>query len=205
MDKEKRMAGDFEIQQALHIGDKEIVYGVNLNGSSGIEYLVADYHWNELFAEYSNAGASNDYLEIITEYVNRIQQQIEKVKAERDAVTVPTDIITAEQCYPNDYKESIEGKVIAIKASALRPEHRRADVQIVYVTGGFGSKENARGNAVYVDYLYSGEHTRFERYDVQGVLKPEYYPDWVKDKLKLYENKQEHQQEKNPKYKEMER
>lgn len=200
MEKDKRMAGDFEIQQALHIGDKEIVYGVNLNGDSGIEYLVADYHWNELYAEYTNAGASNDYLEIITEYANRIQQQIEKLKAEREAVTVPLEIITAKQCYPNDYKESIEGKVVAIKATALRPEHRRADVQIVYVTGGNGSKANARGNAVYVDYLYSGQHTRFERYDVQGVLKPEAYPEWVKEKLSAY-----HQREKKPKEKEMER
>lgn len=200
MEKEKRMAGDFEIEQAIHIGDKEIVYGVNLNGDSGIEYLVADYHWNELYAEYTNAGVSNDYLEVMTEYVSRIQQQIEKVKTERDAVTVPMEIITADHCYPNDYNESIEGKVVAIKATALRPEYRRADVQIVYVTGGNGAKENARGNAVYVDYLYSGQHTRFERYDVQGVLKPECYPEWVKEKLSAYNHR-----EKNPKEKEMER
>jgi hypothetical protein len=57
---------------------------------------------------------------------------------------------------------------------------------------------------VFCNYLYSGEHTRFERYEVQGVLKPEHYPKWVAEKLKLLEAKQT-QQNKKPKIKEMER
>lgn len=40
MDKEKRMVGDYEITQAIHIGDREIVMGENLNEEH--PYFVAD-------------------------------------------------------------------------------------------------------------------------------------------------------------------
>ena len=43
MDMEKRMAGDYEITQALRIGDKEIVLGRNRAAQPGQEFLCAFY------------------------------------------------------------------------------------------------------------------------------------------------------------------
>jgi len=49
------------------------------------------------------------------------------------------------------------------------------------VIGGFGAHANSRGSAVYCTHLNNGEHTRFERYQVLGVVKE--LPDWAKDSL----------------------
>ena len=49
--KEKRMAGDFEIIHALHIGDKEIVLGENPAGASDERYMCAFCEENALFGE----------------------------------------------------------------------------------------------------------------------------------------------------------
>ncbi|NLB82151.1 MAG: hypothetical protein GX800_11220 [Clostridiaceae bacterium] len=204
MDKEKRVAGDYTIIEAIHIGNKEIVIGENMQAKDGHCYMVADYTYNELFERYDNCMISNSYIEIAELFVQRLTQQVEQVNAEQDKMNIPFEVITSDMCYPNIYNESIEGKVVAIKANVLRPEHRHAASQIVYVTGGNGSRANARGNAVFCNYVYSGEHTRFERYDVQGVLKPEHYPKWVAEKLKLLEAKRAEQTPK-PKSKEMER
>lgn len=204
MDKEKRMAGDYTIIQAIHIGNKEIVLGEDMQNKDGHCYLVADYSYNELFERYDNCIIGDSYIELAEVFAQRLTQQVEQVKTEQDKMNIPFEVISADMCYSNSYSESIEGKVVAIKADVLRPEHRHAASQIVYVTGGNGSRANAMGNAVFCNYLYSGEHTRFERYEVQGVLKPEHYPKWVAERLKLLEAKRAEQTPK-PKIKEMER
>lgn len=204
MEEEKRMAGDYTIIQAIHIGDKEIVICENMQAKDGHCYMVADYTCNELFERYENCMISNSYIEVAELFTQRLTQQVEQVKAKQDEMKIPFEVITADMCYPNDYGESIEGKVVAIKANVLRPEYRHAASQIVCIMGGNGSHANARGNAVFCNYLYFGEHTRFERYEVQGVLKPQHYPEWVTEKLKLLEAKQA-EQNKKPKNKEMER
>ena len=64
----------------------------------------------------------------------------------------------------------------------LRSEYQRADRQLYLVTGGFGASANSRGSAVFCKNLHTGEHTRFERRDVLGEVKPERLPDWAKKK-----------------------
>ena len=50
---EKRMAGDYEIIQAVHIGDREVVLGENPQDETGMKYMCACCRPNALFAEYS--------------------------------------------------------------------------------------------------------------------------------------------------------
>jgi hypothetical protein len=50
------------------------------------------------------------------------------------------------------------------------------------VGGGFGAGANSRGNAVFCHHLNNGKQTRFERYDIQGEVKPEHLPKWAKEK-----------------------
>ncbi len=54
MDMEKRMAGDYEITQALRIGDKEIVLGRNRAAQPGQEFLCAFYESNAILGMYSD-------------------------------------------------------------------------------------------------------------------------------------------------------
>lgn len=56
MDIEKRMAGDYEITAAMHIGDKEIVIGENL-ADKNTPYMVAYCERNELLARYYDVQA----------------------------------------------------------------------------------------------------------------------------------------------------
>ena len=38
---EKRMAGDYEVIQAVHIGDREVVLGENPQDETGMKYMCA--------------------------------------------------------------------------------------------------------------------------------------------------------------------
>ena len=178
------MAGSYEIVQALHIGEKEVVLGIDEANTNGQKYMVAYCFTNELFSSYEDGLVSDNYAEIVKYYGERVAEQAETMKTQLEQLDIPTEVITAEQCYTNDYGESIDGKVIAIKASCIRPEYQRADSQIFLVDGGFGANANSRGSAVFCYNVYSGKHTRWERRDVEGVIKDEALPDWAKDKLK---------------------
>lgn len=49
MDNEIRKAGDYEITHSIHIGDRELVLGENLNAEGGNFYLAAYCKINGLF------------------------------------------------------------------------------------------------------------------------------------------------------------
>ena len=178
----KRMAGCWEILHSLHIGDKEVVFGENKTDSSEARYMCAYCQANDLFRGYDECMASDDYLEIMELYTERITGQIEAVKAEIAEKQIPMTTITAEQCHPNDLSKSIDGKIVAIRADVLRREYQTADHQLVLVRGGFGAQANSRGSAVYVTNLYDGKESRFERRDIQGEIKPEHIPHWALEK-----------------------
>lgn len=182
---DKRMVGDtdYEVKHAIHVGDKEILFAVDMNADKGLYYLVCNATRNELFEQFADGSGSGDYLEMMKEFIDRVGVQIETVRSEQEQINLPDTIFTAEHCFPNDYKQSIDGKVVAIRADIFRPEYRRGDNQLVLVAKGFGANANARGNAVFCYHLNNGKHTRFERHDVQGEVKPECMPDWAKKGL----------------------
>jgi hypothetical protein len=179
---EKRMAGAYEILYAIHIGDKEIVFGENPDMSAPTRYFAGWCDKGDFYERYIG-DETGDYLEAMKKFISDLSEQIEKVEQERAAVTVPMAPITAEQCYPNDLSQNIEGKVVAVRAGVLRSEYQTADRQLVLVTGGFGSHANSRGSAVFCTNLYSGKHTRWERRDIQGEVKPKHIPEWAKERL----------------------
>ena len=41
---EKRMAGDYEVIQAVHIGDREVVLGENPQDETGMKYMLSLIH-----------------------------------------------------------------------------------------------------------------------------------------------------------------
>ncbi|MCG9968403.1 hypothetical protein L9W92_10095 [Pelotomaculum terephthalicicum JT] len=185
MAEEKRMVDTYEVTHAIHVGDREILFAVD-DGKTDCPYMVCDCTWDNPLGidHYFNVVGSADYLEMMSEFTNRVRAQLEAVKAERDKITVPLSPFALEHCTPNDYGESIENKVVVIRAERLRPEYRTADKQLVLAVGGFGAYANARGRAVYTVNLYSGKEYRWNREDILGVLKTEYMPDWAKEQLK---------------------
>ncbi len=184
---EKRMAGDYEIIYALHIGAREVVVGVN----PAHEYLCGYCTENEIFSSYTDNVLSDDYLAIMEVFTQRVQGQIEAAKAERKTVRIPLSLITAEQCFPPEATGSFVDKVVAIKPDSLRYEYQRADRQLLLVTGGNGARRDARGSAVFGINLFTGHKAgRWERWDIMGEVKPEHIPDWAKERLNVIRREQ---------------
>lgn len=96
---EKRMAGCWEILHALHIGDKEVVVGENLTAPNEARYMCAYCTANDIMRGYNECMASDDYLEIMELYTERITGQIEAVKAEIAERQLPDMTISADQCH----------------------------------------------------------------------------------------------------------
>jgi len=181
----KRMIADtgYEIKQAIHIGDKEIVYAENMQEENGNFYFVGNYTHNELIGQYADCLTGNDYLEAMQEFVNRVNGQIEAVKAEHEKSAWTPDLFTAEHCYPHDYSQKIEDKVMAVRADIFRREYRRGENQLVLVTGGNGALPNPSGTKVYYKRLSDGHEGYVRRNEILGEVKPECMPDWAAKKL----------------------
>lgn len=185
MDDEKRMVDTYEVKHAIHIGDKEILFGVD-DKKTDCPYMVCNCTWDNPLGidHYFNAVGSADYLEMMTEFTCRVTEQLETVKVEKSKITVPLKPFTLEHCIENNSGHNLENKVVIIRMERLRPEYRTADKQLVLVTGGFGAHANSRGRAVYTTNLYSGKESRWNRGDILGVVKPECMPDWANERLK---------------------
>ena len=66
IEQEKRMAGDYVILHAFHIGDREIVLGENPAAERNERYMCAFCDSNGLMAGYTEVMVSDDYPELAT-------------------------------------------------------------------------------------------------------------------------------------------
>ena len=189
---EKRMADNYEITQAIPIGDKEVVMG--MDETNAMPYFCAFYSKNGICGSYSDCMVSDDYVEIMEIFSERVREQCEKVREEQEKITVPMEPITADMCLSLAYDTSLVGKVAAVRLDALKPEYRSAPDQLVYVTGGIGARGKARGSACICTNLYSGKSSRWERQDMQGEVRPEFLPDWAKVRAEKIQKKEQNRE-----------
>ena len=115
---EKRMAGDYEIIQAVQIGDREVVLGENPQDETGMKYMCAFCRQNALFAEYSEVMASDDFPEIVELFGQRIAEQAQKTHIELNKPRIQgidDHPITAEGCIPISHEDDLHGKIVVIK------------------------------------------------------------------------------------------
>ena len=186
IDQEKRMAGDYVIIHALHIGDREIVLGENPAAERNERYMCAFCDNNGLMAGYTEVMVSDDYPELARLFGERVAEQAEKTRIALKGPKIqgiPNAPITAEGCEVISYQHDLQGKIVVIRPEVLRPEYRRATSQLQLCTGGFGASPNSRGTACYCTQLYSGKTSYFERSDILGVIAPENLPQWAKHYL----------------------
>lgn len=130
MNDEKRMVDTYEIKHAIYVGDKEILFGVD-DRKIDSPYMVCSCIWDNPLGidHYFNAVGSADYLEMMSEFTDRVTAQLEALKEECAKITVPFKPFTLEHCFPNDSGQSLENKVVGIRPECLRPEYRTADKQ----------------------------------------------------------------------------
>lgn len=149
------MAGNYEVTQGIHIGDKEVVFGVDEKAE--LPYFCAFYEENGIFESYQEGMAGDDYVEMAELFADRVKEQCGKVREERATVAVERVKITADMCKPMFQCGDIVGKVMAVKPESLRPEYRSVEHQLIYVRGGNGARQKAMGSSCYCTVLYSRE------------------------------------------------
>ena len=197
IDQGKRMAGDYVIIHAFHIGDREIVLGENPASKGDDRYMCAFCQNNGLMAGYTEMMVSKEYPELAKLFGERIAEQAEKTRIDLNGPKIqgiPNAPITADGCEVIGYQHDLRGKIVVIKPEVLRPEYRRATSQLYLCDGGFGASPNSRGTACSCTQLYSGKSSYFERSDILGVIAPENLPKWAKHYLECI--RQERQAEK---------
>ena len=183
---DKRMAGNYEITCSIRIGDKEIVLGENPKDTDGVPYMCAFCESNDIFARYYDDIGSDDYAEVVEAFGARIKEQAEKTRSEQqqDRLNgIENRIITEKDCIPISHSDDINNKIVVIKAEILRPEYRSSGHQLKLCTGGFGASANSRGSACFCTDLRTGKDSRFERWDILGVMNESDLPQWAKDGL----------------------
>jgi hypothetical protein len=180
---EKRQIGDmgYFVIESAWAGNQEFVLAENKKFAVNQRYMVCTYTSNGIIGQYAEGVTTGDLAEARQEMNDRAAKETERITAELDSHGLPSELFTAEHCIPHDYKQNLNGTVVAIRADVLSPEYRRGSEQLVYVTGGFGAASNSRGTAVYCVQLSDGEHVRFDRQDVLGIVKE--LPDWAKERL----------------------
>lgn len=190
---EKRKAGDYEIIQSFHIGDREIVIGENPLASEDEQYMCAYCRKNELFAQYSEMMVSDDYCEIVKLFADRLSTQAGKTRVEVFTPKfqgIDTTPLTRNDCNVISRNDDINNKIIILKPEVLRREYRMSTNQIKLCNGGFGAYPNSRGSACFCIDLYSGEKERQERMDILGTIEPDQLPQWAKLGLERYQTEE---------------
>ena len=185
-DFEADMAGDYKITHQFRIGGRTLVLGHNPEDHE-TPYLVCYQDFGLGFPRFTEAVGSDDYLEIVELFSQRLQQQIEAVKQQRAERNLPFTILTLEHCRRREPEESLEGKLVIVKANNISPEYRSADYQLGYALGGFGCKPGAGGRAVFFEELYSGERSRWDVGDILGTADLDKLPEWAKTKVAEHE------------------
>ena len=187
MPDEKRMIENFEIIHSLQIGAREVVVGV----SPEQEFMCCFCTQDGMREYYAEAMASDDYLEIMELYADRLKGQVAALQAQRKTLHIPLELLGREHCFPLNDSDDITGKVVAVKPSSLRYEYRRADCQLILVTNGSGARGYSRGTSVYGVNVFTGRRDgRWERRDILGEVKPECLPQWAKDRLPVIQREQ---------------
>ena len=189
MSEEKRMVGSYEVEQSIFIGEKEVLFGVSQKEEYPFMVCYCDYN-NPLSAPwYTEAVGTDDYLEAMELFCDRVQAQIVLTRSEQEKFKFDKTPFTAADCIPDKKNESIIGKVVVIDAEPKRYEYQHAAYQLILADGGNGAS-GGRGQAVFRTCLATGERSRWERYDVLGEIRPERMPQWAKEALHTIKNQE---------------
>ena len=187
----KRMAGDYTIILSTTTLTGECVIGENINAKPGFEYMVADYHSNELFGNYENIMYSDKYDEILQLYGERITDAAKEFCRNRETLEKKFGNILPIQkslCQPVSYEDNILNKIAVISAENLKRGCIDSANQIILITGGFGASSNSRGQKVYAKDIASGENEVWTRQDIMGIISFDNLPLWAQNKLQQMKN-----------------
>lgn len=119
-------AGDYEIIQSVRLGGRVMLLGYNPQDKEAT-YMTCYQHFNLLGEKtYPLAVASENYLEIMQEFLKRVQEQQQEAVAFRAKRNVPIEILGEEHCRQRGEEESLEGKLVIPPGRIAGPERSMA-------------------------------------------------------------------------------
>jgi len=148
--------------------------------------MVCNCQWdNPLGIDvYDKMAVGTDYLEAMTEFLDRASAQVQHVREQRGERGVANEPLTVSDCVPGSKNAHYMNQLVVIKPENMIASARTADEQLLLATNGFGCDPDARGQAVYCKNLITGKSVRWERYDVAGIILPERIPEWAHERLR---------------------
>lgn len=134
MSEEKRMIGSYEVEHSIHLGDKEVILGVDKKEQYPFMVCYCTYD-NPLGVPWATeAVGSDDYLEAMQIFLDRVQAQVELSKTELAKYPFDKTVFIVKDCIPDDKGKSIVGKVVVINAEPKRYEYQHP--RLSACTGG---------------------------------------------------------------------
>jgi len=183
MTDEKRMIMDYEVTSSIQIGNVEVIFAEDDKVTDTFLVCTAS-RLNPLgIEEYNNGVVGPDYLELMTEFLNRASGLVKEIEEHRAENGIPNEPLTAADCIEGSRITHYENQIIVIKPENMTSACRTADRQLLLATHGNGCNPNARGTGVFCKNLFTGDSVRWERYDVAGIIRPDRLPDWAKERL----------------------
>ena len=110
-------------------------------------------------------------------------------------------LFSGEHIVQSDEPQDYTGKLLILRDTSLKEEHRNPENQLFLAESGFGCSPTASGRKVYGQFLSDGEKTQFNRQDFIGVIADEHIPDWAREKLEQLTAEQEQTQNNSPEMK----
>ena len=173
----------------IFINDSEIILSENPNAEH--RYRVVENRFTQYYNDSGEnnifTGHTNDYLDAVIEFTRKVQYNADCVQSRRELMQRMDGVDYAElrsgDCLPGSQDSDFTGKLIVVKASALKPEYRTADSQLMLCTHGNGARPNAIGTSVFGTELLSGDSVCYGRHQIEGIADPEKLPAWAAKKI----------------------
>ena len=181
------------VTHSVHLGDREIFLAVQQDAPLPfyVGYMEVSYELG--LARFSGIEGTTEYTEAWEMFIQRLQKQIEQVRAQRQEHHAP-QLLTEADCIRDSRAGDYEGKVLVMRPGVLRPEYWNAAHQLYFAVDGNGARAGGHGTKVFCINIYTGEHTYIRRTDVMGAVKPDRLPGWAKEKAAAL--RQDYQREK---------
>ena len=187
MNERKEKVGDFEITEELRFGGKTLVLGVSDRENAKIPYMTCFKETNLLHeVVFTNVFMSDDYLEVMDVFSERLRNAVRRVRGTRNKRNVPFSALTAEHCLPDELRRNLAGKLIVVAPSSLAPEYRTSDFQLGLAVGDDECEHGAGRRKIFFRELFSGKTVEWSFKDILGVANPEKLPAWAQKKLKQH-------------------
>ncbi len=186
----KEVIEGYTVQASVNIGAKRIIFAKDETEKAEMPYMKCIAVPNMLFTRYENAVVSTSFEEIMKLFADDIKAEAIMIEAEnraRRAEELPP--FKAADLIP-DQDKNLVGQVVAIDTKYLHDGYKSLTRQLYYVTGGHGTRPNARGSACFCYDLYTGENDRIERYEVLGIVPKEKIPDFALKTLEEIKHKE---------------